>query len=155
MAEKRKTTNPSRREFFANFFMAGGLFLAGFTFLRDIWRYLYPDTGKRRFTKFMVAKVRDIPVGQARRLVVGRVPLYVVHLESGFKVYSGICPHLGCLVKWEGPRNRFYCPCHKGVFAPDGRVLSGPPPRPLDEYPVSIENGLVFITVEQRQGRWS
>ncbi len=150
--DKRAT---SRREFFANLFMGGGLLMAAVTFLRDLWLYLYPDLGRRRYTKYMVAKTRDIPVGKARRLLVGRVPLYVVHLEDGFRVFSGICTHLGCLVKWEEAKQRFYCPCHKGIFAPDGSVVGGPPPRPLDEYRVSIENELVFITIEQRQGRWS
>ncbi len=151
----KDTRVTSRREFITNLFMGGGIVVAALAFFRDVWKYLYPDLSKRRFTKFLVAKTRDIPVGRARRLVVGRVPLYVVHLEQGFKVYSGICTHLGCLVKWEEAKNRFYCPCHKGTFAPDGRVISGPPPRPLDEYKVSIENELVFITVEQRRGRWS
>lgn len=145
----------SRRAFLANLLMGGGLVVGAGTFLRNVWQFLYPDIGQRQFTKFMVAKVEDLPVGKARKLEIGNVPIHVVHLAEGFKVYSGICTHLGCLVKWEENKNRFYCPCHKGIFASDGKVLSGPPPRPLDEYKVTIQNELVFIEVEKRKGRWS
>ncbi len=152
---EEKADKTSRRAFLANLLMGGGLVVGAGTFLRDVWQFLYPDIGQRQFNKFMVAKVEDLPVGKARKLEIGQVPIHVVHLEEGFKVYSGICPHLGCLVKWEENKSRFYCPCHKGIFAPDGKVLSGPPPRPLDEYKVTIENELVFIEVEKRKGRWS
>ena len=34
-----------------------------------------------------------------------------------------------------GPYAQAYiCPCHDGKFSPDGKVLGGPPPRPLDVY---------------------
>lgn len=154
MAEE-KAPKTSRRVFLANLLMGGGLVVGAGAFLRNVWQFLYPDIGTRQFTKFMVAKAEDIPVGKVRKLEIGNVPVHVVHLADGFKVFSGICTHLGCLVKWEENKNRFYCPCHKGIFAPEGRVLSGPPPRPLDEYKVTIENELVFIEVEKRKGRWS
>ncbi len=145
----------SRRDFLARIFMGGGLIVAATAFLRDVWQFLYPDTSKHTFTKFMVANVDDIPLGKTREIEVGGVPLHVVHLKEGFKVFSGICTHLGCLVKWEGNKNRFYCPCHGGVFATDGHVLAGPPPRPLDEYKVTIDHNIVFIQVQKRKGRWS
>jgi len=154
MAEEEKKGS-SRRDFLASLFMGGGLVVGAATFFRSIWAYLYPDIGKKEYTKFMVAQEKDVPVGMAEKLEVGGIPLYVVHLPEGFRVYSGICTHLGCLVKWEANKNRFYCPCHKGKFAPNGEVIGGPPPRPLDQYKVSIENGLVFIKVEQKKGRWS
>ena len=44
--------------------------------------------------------------------------------------YSSICTHLSCAVLWRG--SELHCPCHEGRFSvTDGRVLSGPPPRPL------------------------
>ncbi len=60
-------------------------------------------------------------------------------------VYSGHCPHLGCGFRWEPARHAFLCPCHLGLFALDGRVLGGPPPRPLDTLPAKVEGGRLFI----------
>ena len=62
-----------------------------------------------------------------------------------FVAMSNICTHLGCRVRWISDQERFFCPCHNGVFAKDGTVLAGPPPRPLDRYEVKLEGGTVFI----------
>ena len=47
-------------------------------------------------------------------------------------------------VNWSPQARRFFSPCHGGVFDADGRVLTGPPPRPLDRYEIKIENGVLF-----------
>lgn len=60
-------------------------------------------------------------------------PAIAIRLADGALVaYSSVCTHLSCTVLWNGPASRIDCPCHDGRFDPlDGRVLAGPPPRPL------------------------
>jgi len=58
---------------------------------------------------------------------------------------SNICTHLGCRVRWIADQQTFFCPCHNGVFDKDGKVVSGPPPRPLDRYETNVEDGVLFI----------
>jgi len=58
---------------------------------------------------------------------------------------SNVCTHLGCRVRWIQDESKFACPCHNGVFAKDGSVISGPPPRPLDRFQTKVENGVLFI----------
>jgi menaquinol-cytochrome c reductase iron-sulfur subunit len=67
--------------------------------------------------------------------------------ENGqeFIVMSNVCTHLGCRVRWIPDQEGFYCPCHNGVFAKDGTVVSGPPPRPLDRFEVKIEDGILYV----------
>jgi menaquinol-cytochrome c reductase iron-sulfur subunit len=62
-----------------------------------------------------------------------------------FEVMSNICTHLGCRVRWIADDDRFYCPCHNGVFAKDGSVVAGPPPRPLDRFENKVEDGILYI----------
>ena len=62
-----------------------------------------------------------------------------------FVVMSNICTHLGCRVRWINEKQIFLSPCHNGVFNREGKVLSGPPPRPLDRFEVKVENGQLFI----------
>lgn len=62
-----------------------------------------------------------------------------------FVAFSMYCTHLGCPVRWLPDADLFMCPCHGGVYYRDGRVASGPPPRPLFRYPVRIRNGMVEI----------
>jgi menaquinol-cytochrome c reductase iron-sulfur subunit len=67
--------------------------------------------------------------------------------ENGqdFIAMSNICTHLGCRVRWIPDQEGFYCPCHNGVFAKDGSVVSGPPPRPLDRFESKVEDGILFV----------
>ena len=67
--------------------------------------------------------------------------------ENGqdFITMSNICTHLGCRVRWIPDQEGFYCPCHNGVFAKDGTVISGPPPRPLDRFESKVEDGVLFV----------
>lgn len=58
---------------------------------------------------------------------------------------SNICTHLGCRIRWILDEGKFFCPCHNGVFAKDGTVISGPPPRPLDRFETKIEDGILFV----------
>ncbi|HVA62261.1 MAG TPA: Rieske (2Fe-2S) protein [Terriglobales bacterium] len=62
-----------------------------------------------------------------------------------FLAFSVDCTHLGCPIRWLADANLFMCPCHGGVFYADGRVASGPPPRPLTQYPVRVAEGRVQI----------
>ena len=62
-----------------------------------------------------------------------------------FVVMSNICTHLGCRVRWIPDQDSFFCPCHNGVFAKDGSVVAGPPPRPLDRFEVKVEDGVLFV----------
>jgi menaquinol-cytochrome c reductase iron-sulfur subunit len=58
---------------------------------------------------------------------------------------SNICTHLGCRVRWVAEQEGFFCPCHNAEFDKTGAVLNGPPPRPLDQYEVKVENNQIFI----------
>ncbi len=64
-------------------------------------------------------------------------------------VYSGLCTHLGCGIRWNPNTQQFQCPCHTGLFALDGRVLGGPPPRPLDTLPAKIEGGRLLVIYKE------
>jgi Rieske Fe-S protein len=59
--------------------------------------------------------------------------------DKGVKALSATCTHLGCQVKWETETKTFHCPCHGGVYDAEGRVVGGPPPRPLDAIDVRID----------------
>lgn len=67
-----------------------------------------------------------------------------------FKAYSGRCTHLGCGFVYDKDANDFTCPCHKGHFdIKTGKVLAGPPPRPLDELEVDIRDSAVFVKYKE------
>jgi cytochrome b6-f complex iron-sulfur subunit len=65
--------------------------------------------------------------------------------SSGLAAVSTTCTHLGCGVAWNAERKAFLCPCHGGVYGADGRVLAGPPPRPLAKAPLTVAGGRVTV----------
>ena len=65
--------------------------------------------------------------------------------DSQVRVFSNICTHLGCRVSWHADLQHYVSPCHDGHFDILGNVVSGPPPRPLDEFPTKIEAGNLYI----------
>ncbi len=62
-------------------------------------------------------------------------------------VFSDICTHLGCRVKWHADIQEFVSPCHDGHFDIDGNVTKGPPPRPLDRYETRVQDGNLYIKI--------
>jgi menaquinol-cytochrome c reductase iron-sulfur subunit len=74
--------------------------------------------------------------------------LYIVRKnESEVHVFSDICTHLGCRVTWHPGQEHYISPCHDGHFDVMASVISGPPPRPLDEFVTEMENGNLFVTL--------
>lgn len=98
--------------------------------------------------EFRAVKVR-IPTEDGWHSSVRQRVVYVRADENGGPdVISGTCTHLACTVRWHPDRQRFICPCHEGEFAPDGTVLAGPPPAPLERIPAFIDgSGNVHIRV--------
>lgn len=71
---------------------------------------------------------------------------------EGIAVLSPTCSHLGCGVSWSAERRAFLCPCHGGVYALDGSVLAGPPPRPLARLPFVVDGGRVRVALDPEEG---
>ena len=55
------------------------------------------------------------------------------------------CAHLGCPVRFVEAAGNFICPCHGGVYDFQGKVLGGPPVRPLDRFQTRVRGGQVEI----------
>lgn len=74
------------------------------------------------------------------------VGVYIL-TEDGrdYHAMSNICTHLGCRVRWIVEKQQFFSPCHNGIFDKHGYVVSGPPPRPLDEFETKVEDDNLYI----------
>jgi Rieske Fe-S protein len=68
--------------------------------------------------------------------------------EDEVVAISAGCTHLGCIVTWDEDQKIFKCPCHDGRYDAEGRVISGPPPRPLRRHKTKIEDGRILLTTE-------
>lgn len=65
--------------------------------------------------------------------------------DGRYFAYGQKCTHLACPVYYEQRRQRLECPCHEGGFdVRSGRVLYGPPSRPLDQIVLEVRDGEVW-----------
>lgn len=113
--------------------------------LWPVWRYLAPgDEGGRR-EKMAVPRER-VPVGGAYFVQHQGHPSVLVQPAPGeFLAFSAICTHLGCVIQWRADQGEFLCPCHGGRFSSQGKVLGGPPPRPLEPIPLTLEKDRILL----------
>jgi menaquinol-cytochrome c reductase iron-sulfur subunit len=91
-----------------------------------------------------VKKLVSIEQRDGWRKTISQKPVYVTRDVNGdLIVLSAVCTHLGCTVPWVAKQHQFICPCHIGVFAPDGTLVSGPPPRSMDRLQTRVEDGIL------------
>lgn len=144
---------PGRRAFLSYLVMLGGLAASFGTAVALAARYVYPRLGLRRVRSVFLAPMADIPAGKGRvyDLPGGGMAL-VTNTGTEVVALSNVCPHLGCKVHWEEERRRFFCPCHGGVFTPEGTAVAGPPAeekKNLKRFPLKKVGENLFIEVEE------
>jgi Rieske Fe-S protein len=94
-----------------------------------------------------IGKLEEFPEGGARTVVVDDRPVLVLRGRGGeVRAFSAICTHLQCVVGYVPATKQIECPCHRGVYDLDGRHLSGPPPRGLEELAVTVNEGTVIVS---------
>jgi len=121
----------SRKGFLRSAFAVGGLFVSYGTFGGFVLKYLMPWR-KDEKQKIFIAYASGVSAGQTLTFSTPSGESYLlssreVEGKNEFFAFSNRCPHLGCKVKWEADKSRFFCPCHGGIFNDNGVAIAGPP----------------------------
>ncbi len=142
----------ARRDFAKFLVLTSGAFVAGQAWIaaRSLVRHRRTPPGRKR-----IASLAEVPPGGA--LMFGypgdHDPCLLIRTRGGALVaYSQKCTHLACAVVPRVDEGILHCPCHNGVFElATGRVLAGPPPRPLPLIELEVVGDEVFaIGVQER-----
>ena len=143
--------DPSRRSFLSKLWIGLG-FVAVAEFIAVAFAFLRSQKSKARekdLATVVTAGVVDrFTPNSVTAFVRGR--FYLARLENGgFLALSRKCTHLGCTVPWVEKEMKFACPCHASTFDIAGNVINSPAPRPLDIYPIIIENNVVKVNTTE------
>ena len=145
------TQQPSRRGFLGRvWLLLGGVALAEAVWIvSDFFRPRRSrPTSKVADSIIVAGAVENFEPGSVTAFPEGK--FYLARLADGaFLAIHRECTHLGCTVPWVAGEDRFVCPCHASSFDITGDVLSPPAPRPLDIFPVRIENEIVKVDVSR------
>jgi len=115
------------------------------SFAYPLIRFLAPPEEKAGIKNITINK-DSIHTGKAKEIVLGTTPAIVINRPvEGYIALSRVCTHLGCLVSYDEEGQRLICPCHAGVYDLEGRVLSGPPPKPLQRLPLKVEGNKIIV----------
>ena len=94
-----------------------------------------------------VAKVTDIPEGQAKAFMMGERRVAVFNIEGEFYACSDVCPHAGApLHQGFISRKRVVCPWHGWTF--DLEVKPGMRKDGVSRFHVSVEGDDIYVDAE-------
>jgi Rieske Fe-S protein len=115
--------------------------------------FAWPDAGGQG-GRFQLGATEEFAVGRVETFAGGKFHLVRLARDE-FVALSWTDPHSQCAVPWrpdfvfEGARGWFRDPCHRSTYSRVGRLVSGPSPRDLDRYPVSIINDRVVVRTDR------
>jgi menaquinol-cytochrome c reductase iron-sulfur subunit len=154
-----------RREFLIRLGIGAGIAAIGYQGVASL-RSLVPNVSYDAPTTVKLGMPADFPEGLK---FLPDMRLFVFREAGVFHAISAVCTHLGCTVRAEAlPRvvsetvdgqpvkltHRFACPCHGSMYRGDGANVSGPAPKPLAWYQLSVapDDGQLVVDLAQEVG---
>jgi nitrite reductase/ring-hydroxylating ferredoxin subunit len=144
--ERDEEAQITRREF-CNFLAvtSTALFLgaAGFA-----GKAAYDSRNIQSFPPLKIDGAKDLQAGSAlnfRYPTESDTAILIRAADGNYYAFGQKCTHLSCPVYYAKESDRIECPCHEAGFdVKTGNVLYGPPPRPLDQIAIEVQNGEVW-----------
>jgi cytochrome b6-f complex iron-sulfur subunit len=142
-----QTTVQSKRDFL-KFMLSGGLLALIGSIFYPIFAYLKPPKqAEVEVSSVKACKFSEIEKESGQIIKFGNKPVILIRTASGdLKAFSATCTHLDCTVQYRKDYGMIWCACHNGKYDLSGRNVSGPPPRPLDEFRVVVQGEEVFVS---------
>ncbi|MCX6618086.1 MAG: Rieske (2Fe-2S) protein [Acidobacteria bacterium] len=142
--------SPERRRL-ATALLGTGLISTIVSFFYPVARYLIPVMQEESMTAVTAAKISDLKLNSGRIFKFGSRPGLLVRTSGGtWKAFLAVCPHLNCTVQYRSETQQIWCACHNGTFDLNGQVISGPPPKPLEEFEVNVRGDEVIVSRSRR-----
>ena len=133
---------------FLKFILSGGLVALAGSILYPIFAYIKPPKqGEVEVSSVKAGKLSDLEKDSGKIVKFGTKPVILVRTANDeLRAFSATCTHLDCTVQYKKELGLIWCACHNGKHDLNGRNVSGPPPRPLDEYRIVNQGDEILIS---------
>jgi cytochrome b6-f complex iron-sulfur subunit len=127
--------------------LGGGILASIASFVYPVFRFMMPpQVAEAAVNEVSAGKVADLKPNSGKIIKFGSKPVLLVRVnETEWKAFSAVCTHLNCTVQYKPEANDIWCACHNGTYDLNGRVVSGPPPRALEEFAVHVRGEEVVV----------
>ena len=141
---------PARRSFL-NWLLGAGIIGWAVSVLYPVLRYLRPLSDAGAGSPLRLTADELATLAKSHFVIARSGTRKVIVFEAGgeLRALDAKCTHEGCTVQVVPGDSLLWCACHNGKFDLDGRVLSGPPPRPLVKWIAAREGNDVVLSMEK------
>ncbi|MEW5807509.1 MAG: Rieske 2Fe-2S domain-containing protein [Acidobacteriota bacterium] len=146
--EIKEEKNKIVRRHFLDYLLGIGIFATIFSALYPIIKFVFPPEQAEAIQNNVVAgKVGELPLNSGKIFRFGNDPAILINTSAGeLKAFSARCTHLDCTVQYRNDLKYIWCACHNGHYDLTGKNIAGPPPRPLEEYLVTIRADEIVVS---------
>ncbi|HTS80132.1 MAG TPA: Rieske 2Fe-2S domain-containing protein [Myxococcaceae bacterium] len=145
-----RSVKPARRSIL-NWLLGAGIVSWAVSVLYPVFRYLRPlsEVGAGGPLKLSADELATLEKSHFVIVRSGTRKVIVFEANGMLHALDAKCTHEGCTVQFVSGDSLLWCACHNGKFDLDGRVISGPPPRPLAKWMATREGTDVVLTMEK------
>ena len=144
----KPTGQPTTRRNVLNYLLGTGAFATLCAIFYPIVRFMIPPRIVESSASSVVAsKVSEIRPNEGKIFKFGSKPGILIETPTGeYRAFSAICTHLDCTVQYRPDEKLIWCACHNGRYDLTGKNISGPPPRPLEEFQVNVRGEEIVVS---------
>lgn len=117
------------------------------SFLYPVIRFMSPPPiPEAAVNEVTAGRIQDLKPNSGKIIKFGSRPVLLIRVnETEWRAFSAICTHLNCTVQYQEQNHQIWCACHNGLYDLNGNVVSGPPPKALEELVARVRGEEVVI----------
>ena len=137
----------NRRKFLNTLLSIGGIGGIGAILYPVISYLIPPKTTEPKVNSIKAGSDANFPSNSYKILKFGRQPVILIKtVDKQYKALSASCTHLDCIVQYRSDTKQIWCACHNGIYDLNGKNISGPPPRPLQQFIVKVIKDEIIVS---------
>ena len=140
--------NARSRRSFVSYMLGTSVGATVAAIIYPIIQFLIPPTiAEAQENSVTAGTMTELKPNSGKIFKFGSKPGLLIRTASGeLRAFNATCTHLNCTVQYRDDLQHVWCACHNGHYDVNGNNVSGPPPRPLEQYSVNTKGDDVIVT---------